>query len=436
MKSQKSKITSKNLKGIIFVFLIAIYYSLFSIHSIAQQGISVNTTGAAADNSAILDVSSTSQGLLIPRMKTTERDAIVSPALSLLIFNITTNCFEAYVNGSWYSVSCAPACLVPAAPTGGASIASLQSIAWNWSTVSGATGYKWNTINNFTTAIDNGSILTYIQTGLACNTSYTIFVWTYNSCGNSSATILQETTSTCLSCGNTFTDARDGQNYKTVQIGTQCWMAQNLNYGNYIAYSSPQSPGGKFCLYDNTSNCTTYGGLYEWLTVMNGSSTCNGNGQGSEACSTPVKGICPSGWHVPSYFEWILLSMTADSNPTGHNGNSAVLSWSLTSSTSTSNWYGTDLGSKLESTSFIHGNNSTGFNVLIAGWAPWASSSENGSYLWTSTAYQDVPGKAWSWFFCNYYQDTFAPVSHEVGIQVWPYTGSGSMAISLRCIHN
>jgi hypothetical protein len=72
----------------------------------SQSGVSVNATGAFADNSAILDVSSTAQGLLIPRMTTVQRDAIVSPALSLLIFNTTTNCFEAYVNGLWFSFGC------------------------------------------------------------------------------------------------------------------------------------------------------------------------------------------------------------------------------------------------------------------------------------------------------------------------------------------
>jgi hypothetical protein len=74
----------------------------------SQNGISVNTTGGPADNSAILDISSTSQGLLIPRLTTVQRDNIASPAISLLIFNTTTNCFEAYVNGQWYSLSCPP----------------------------------------------------------------------------------------------------------------------------------------------------------------------------------------------------------------------------------------------------------------------------------------------------------------------------------------
>src|SRR5208283_2957631 len=99
----------------------------------SQEGISVNTTGNAADNSAIFDISSTSQGLLIPRMTTTDRNNIDSPALSLLIFNTTTNCFEAYVNDAWYSVSCATGCTPPTAPTSGTNTYSQTQIIWNWS---------------------------------------------------------------------------------------------------------------------------------------------------------------------------------------------------------------------------------------------------------------------------------------------------------------
>jgi hypothetical protein len=91
----------------VLVLLLIVHCSLIIAHCYSQ-GISINTIGNSADVSAILDVKSTSQGLLIPRMTTVQRDAINSPALSLLIFNTTTNCFEAYVNGVWYSLSCAP----------------------------------------------------------------------------------------------------------------------------------------------------------------------------------------------------------------------------------------------------------------------------------------------------------------------------------------
>jgi hypothetical protein len=171
--------------------------SLFTIHCFSQ-GVSVNTTGTAADNSAILDVSSSSQGLLIPRMTTVQRDAIVSPALSLLIFNITTNCYEAYVNGIWYSISCAP-CNQPSPPLAGTNIPDYTQIVWNWNPVNGATGYKWNTVNDYASATDNGTSTTLTQTCFDCGKIYSIYVWAYNSCGISTATELTQSTTACLS---------------------------------------------------------------------------------------------------------------------------------------------------------------------------------------------------------------------------------------------
>lgn len=88
---------------------------------------------------------------------------------------------------------------IPVAPTTGTHTASQTQIIWNWNTVAGATGYKYNTVNNYSTATDNIGSLIYTQTGLTCNTAYTLYVWAYNSCGNSSVTTLSQTTSSCCS---------------------------------------------------------------------------------------------------------------------------------------------------------------------------------------------------------------------------------------------
>lgn len=91
----------------------------------------------------------------------------------------------------------------------------------------------------------------------------------------------------CFGCGGSITDARDGEIYKTVCIGDQIWMAENLRY------NAP----GSVCYDNNTAHCATYGRLYSWNMVMDGEPSSNFTPSG-------VEGICPPGWHVPSNNEW------------------------------------------------------------------------------------------------------------------------------------
>ena len=90
-----------------------------------------------------------------------------------------------------------------------------------------------------------------------------------------------------------MTDSRDGQVYKTVKIGTQVWMAQNLNYKTENSY----------CYNDSTIYCDKYGRLYTWAAAMDSVKTGCGNNM---KCSPayPVQGACPNGWHLPSDAEW------------------------------------------------------------------------------------------------------------------------------------
>jgi uncharacterized protein (TIGR02145 family) len=102
-------------------------------------------------------------------------------------------------------------------------------------------------------------------------------------------------------CGLPIADPRDGKTYSTVQIGTQCWMARNLNVGSMIPYTQEMANNGtveKYCYNNNAANCDIYGGLYQWNEIMNYSTT-----QG-------IAGICPSvtGWHLPTDPELTLLS--------------------------------------------------------------------------------------------------------------------------------
>ena len=167
--------------------------------NLQAQNVGINNTGAAPDNSSMLDVVSTTKGLLLPRMTTTQRNAIVSPAQSLLIYNTTDSCYQGFIGSVWRSIWCASACSTPSTPAVGTNTTTATQINWNWSSVSGATGYKYNTINNYGTATDNAASTGYISTGLTCSTTYTLYVWAYNSCGNSSPVILTQATSSCCS---------------------------------------------------------------------------------------------------------------------------------------------------------------------------------------------------------------------------------------------
>ena len=79
------------------VFIISIAYS--------QQGVAITTDGSIPDNSAMLDIKSNSKGLLIPRMTTAQRTAILSPAKGLIVFDTETNSFWFYNGASWSNLS-------------------------------------------------------------------------------------------------------------------------------------------------------------------------------------------------------------------------------------------------------------------------------------------------------------------------------------------
>lgn len=105
-----------------------------------------------------------------------------------------------------------------------------------------------------------------------------------------------------------LTDARDGQVYRTVEIGDQIWMAENLNY----AYMPDTL---SFCYNDSAEYCEKYGRLYTWSAAMDSAAIFSEDGKGcsveqsgSPSCGKfPVRGICPEGWHFPSNNEWKTL---------------------------------------------------------------------------------------------------------------------------------
>jgi uncharacterized protein (TIGR02145 family) len=117
-------------------------------------------------------------------------------------------------------------------------------------------------------------------------------------------------------CG-VFTDERDGQQYRTVKIGKQEWMADNLNVGVFTTsngtetFHSDVSDNGiiqKYCYENDPGFCELYGGLYDWKEMMHYSRSDTG-------LIGTTQGICPTGWHIPTEKEWQTLELNLGMSP-------------------------------------------------------------------------------------------------------------------------
>ncbi|MBR6454242.1 MAG: hypothetical protein IKS97_06690 [Fibrobacter sp.] len=111
-----------------------------------------------------------------------------------------------------------------------------------------------------------------------------------------------------------MTDERDGKEYKTIGIGPQMWMAENLNYADENNY--PSMKDRNQCYNDD---CVKYGRLYIWSAVIDSVYWAQRNkkcGYEEDVCGLPdiVQGICPDKWHVPNSNEWLTLYATMNNN--------------------------------------------------------------------------------------------------------------------------
>ncbi len=111
----------------------------------------------------------------------------------------------------------------------------------------------------------------------------------------------------------TLLDERDGQTYKTVKIGEQIWMAQNLNLETENSWCGGGESGTT-----TEGNCETYGRLYTWVVAVGTENEC-GYGKTCFLPSGNIRGVCPSGWHLPTQDEWNALIVTANGSITEYN---------------------------------------------------------------------------------------------------------------------
>jgi uncharacterized protein (TIGR02145 family) len=162
----------------------------------------------------------------------------------------------------------------------------------------------------------------------------------------------------CLdnSCG---TISYGGRNYKTVIIGSQCWLKENLNIGITINNSTNQTNNSiieKYCYNNDTTKCDVYGGLYQWDEMMAYTSYTNSIPSGRT-------GICPQGWHIPSLAE-VNITLSILGQYAGAHMKS-FLNWP-----SETTWV----------------DNSSGFSAVPGGQSTPTSFTEAGyrSYYWTT----------------------------------------------------
>jgi uncharacterized protein (TIGR02145 family) len=181
---------------------------------------------------------------------------------------------------------------------------------------------------------------------------------------------------------STFTDLRDGKLYKTVKIGTQVWMAENLAYG---------ASDGCFAYNNDQSKVAIYGYLYTFSTAKN---------------------VCPTGWHLPTFEEWdtLITYLGGDSVAGGKLKESGTTHWTSPNSGATNKSGFIALpGGKCTDGSRFNFIGTTGF---------WWSSS--GHPLYGET--EETASRAW--FRIMYYEKGEAPVNES----------EKSRAFSVRCV--
>ncbi len=217
------------------------------------------------------------------------------------------------------------------------------------------------------------------------NTQYHARAYAINSYGTFYGEDIVFTTTSFPDCG---TINYEGKTYETVVIGNQCWMRENLNF---------ETNSGSFCYGNVSSNCQTYGRLYNWYTMMNGESSSNNVPSG-------VQGICPDEWHIPSDAEWDILT---DYLGGSYNGGKMK-------ETGTAHWFDPNAGA----------NNMSGFTALAGG----------GKILPGSSVNMGKRGIFWSSTLVGTRSDAWCRMLIYTSSQIQSYEWTSGNSNSVRCV--
>lgn len=290
-----------------------------AIYIKSTDNIGVGT--ATPQSSAVLDISSSTKGLLPPRMTNVQMHAISNPTDGLLVYctdcspDGIAGCMAIYMGGQWFTFSVNDCPSSPAAPAEGTHDPGRTQITWNWNIVTGATGYKWNTTDNYATAENLGTLTTKTETGLTEAIPYTRYAWAYNSCGYSIVTVLTDTTLT-LQCGDdlmvehvagTVAPVSKSVTYGTVNNvpgeESKCWITTNLgaDYQAYAVNDNSEQSAGWYWQFNKQQGYKHDGGTRTPNTTWITSISENSNWL---AANDPCNLLLESGWRLPTYAEY------------------------------------------------------------------------------------------------------------------------------------
>ncbi len=178
-----------------------------------------------------------------------------------------------------------------------------------------------------------------------------------------------------------------GEAYDAVLIGSQTWLARNLNY----------NANGSKCYGDSQDICYIYGRLYNWETAMAGSSS-------STTVPSGLRGVCPSGWHLPSTAEWDMLRAAVGGDNTAGTKLKAGAGWNNNG----------------------NGTNDYGFSALPGGNGYGDSFERVGNYgfWWSSTKSENE----------NYLNEAYDQIMSHNSERAYQSSADRSALLSVRCV--
>jgi uncharacterized protein (TIGR02145 family) len=424
--------------SLIIVMILFFEIKLFS------QNVGINSTGTAPDASAGLDIDFNNKGLLIPRMTEAERDAIITPATGLMIYQTDeTEGFYFYNGTIWDAVkgtTCSPT--IDIQPTLSWIIFGSGNLNFSITASGGAMFYQWqeNTGSGWHNVACNGSVeVTGVNTSnlVIKNPGYEYSGYQYRCVVSIGCeTVISDIVTAHVSdCPYIVTDY-DGNIYNSVKIGSQCWLNKNLKVTHYpngdpipadpYDINGSGSDAGVFtntewaALLDNNTDDaysfyqdnpnTDYGAVYTYAAAI---------GDNWDRDNNASQGVCPDGWHLPTDAEWKEMEMSLGMSQAQADAEG---------------FRGTDEGGKLKETGLTHWNTPNtgatdeyGFTGLGGGNRYYSGAGSFGSQktyamIWTANEYPS--NYAW----CRY-------LKYDVAT-IYRYWLNKSIGLSVRCVQD